>query len=151
MLLLRGATRCRARGCSMRNRFNTCSSCEEQLYRFGFSPVSTEFQYMLLLRGATFVREQHSGDILVSIHAPLARSNVWGTCWMKAGRCFNTCSSCEEQQFVLPGGYTREEFQYMLLLRGATFKPVFALFPPSCFNTCSSCEEQRAPADGTER
>ena len=112
----RGSGVCRAR-C-----FNTCSSCEEQLGRgFRLSPETGfqymlllrgatysgwrrrtcgEFQYMLLLRGATDPVMEEFWNIYVSIHAPLARSNG------------------------IPAITSMEEpFQYMLLLRGATIKP----------------------------
>ena len=79
------------------------------------------FQYMLLLRGAT--RSQSSCIIIlhVSIHAPLARSNLLDALDHLSGNGFNTCSSCEEQ---------RDESR-----RGAEHS--------EGFNTCSSCEEQR--------
>ena len=141
MLLLRGATR-PCMSWAYRRGFNTCSSCEEQLY---------------LLHG--------------SVEIP----------------SFNTCSSCEEQLRGQPNEMTQYMFQYMLLLRGATwFSPVIgprenafqymlllrgATMSRSCkimvgdvsihaplarsnavqagvhqriqrFNTCSSCEEQ---------
>ena len=106
------------------------------------TPVNRiKFQYMLLLRGAT---------------------------WLEIGmltsyQSFNTCSSCEEQliclkligiklmfqYMLLLRGATRSvrssagrgAFQYMLLLRGATFTTARSLLAGS-FNTCSSCEEQ---------
>ena len=59
-------------------------------------------------------------EFIVSIHAPLARSNsVEGKIRIELS-CFNTCSSCEEQP--------RSEIGDKLHL---------------CFNTCSSCEEQQ--------
>ena len=123
-------------------RFNTCSSCEEQLFvcvgkaagaivsihaplarsntivntlpfralfqymlllRGATSPVrftswNAAFQYMLLLRGATRVKHLCKCKPVVSIHAPLARSN----------------------QAARPRIST-PPFQYMLLLRGATW------------------------------
>ena len=59
--------------------------------------VNKMFQYMLLLRGATDDMINGYRDDVVSIHAPLARSNS------------NPGHSCGM-------GW----FQYMLLLRGAT-------------------------------
>ena len=55
--------------------FNTCSSCEEQRSPASFLPMTSTFQYMLLLRGAT--KKDSAGRFAgkVSIHAPLARSN----------------------------------------------------------------------------
>ena len=102
-------------------RFNTCSSCEEQLHAKSGSTSLCMFQYMLLLRGATRM-------------AALSA--------------------------------TMRLFQYMLLLRGATDPPSLSgvvgdvsihaplarsNYTPSAltirasgFNTCSSCEEQPA-------
>ena len=121
--------------------FNTCSSCEEQHLSLTCCPSPQEFQYMLLLRGATgiyyityrqkqfqymlLLRGATSADLHrfvkndVSIHAPLARSNqLLHNIALDILR-FNTCSSCEEQLITT---WRRN---------GNT-----------CFNTCSSCEEQ---------
>ena len=64
-----------------RNSFNTCSSCEEQLDISSSADDKSLFQYMLLLRGATKTLRFESGFDVVSIHAPLARSNrsLWDT------------------------------------------------------------------------
>ena len=99
MLLLRGATHVTRRPKTLRKRFNTCSSCEEQLDGIGYQyakPIKVSihaplarsnsktagasmwalFQYMLLLRGATGPPVQSVRiPRAVSIHAPLARSN----------------------------------------------------------------------------
>ena len=56
-----------------------------------------QFQYMLLLRGATITSDMEDYMRAVSIHAPLARSNT-------------------EAEF----SEIEKMFQYMLLLRGAT-------------------------------
>ena len=101
------------------------------------------FQYMLLLRGATERLIAEGRVMVVSIHAPLARSNTFCTVcfvgtWvsihaplarsnvtqplnqsMSGG--FNTCSSCEEQRNGDSNPETKKKFQYMLLLRGATY------------------------------
>ncbi len=80
------------------NRFNTCSSCEEQLDRSALARLlayvsihaplarsnatapgataASVFQYMLLLRGATWRGWGKRRTKSVSIHAPLARSNL---------------------------------------------------------------------------
>ena len=106
------------------------------------------FQYMLLLRGATGPGLFCRGAGRVSIHAPLTRSNCMDflTVTMPT-RGFNTCSSCEEQQYDCPIHKAVCLFQYMLLLRGATF---FSHLSSAAtrFNTCSSCEEQQCRAAG---
>ncbi len=80
----------------------------------------TPFQYMLLLRGATESSSFRPILISVSIHAPLARSNCVAGSVAGDSRCFNTCSSCEEQRSCAE-----------------------TVNRASRFNTCSSCEEQR--------
>ena len=129
-------------------------------------------------------RGNHQRRVPVSIHAPLARSNNHRGENRHGYRCFNTCSSCEEQHTRLQTGapssvsihaplarsnsceiveFMRLMFQYMLLLRGATFSRSFSscvirfqymlllrgataqnrrATGAFCFNTCSSCEEQ---------
>ena len=57
--------------------FNTCSSCEEQQNRASVVPTLAGFQYMLLLRGATVRGKRLYACSAVSIHAPLARSNLF--------------------------------------------------------------------------
>ena len=106
--------------CTRRICFNTCSSCEEQLDDHNAGGLMIPFQYMLLLRGATACRlkttiarefqymlllrgatqSQFALPVVnvVSIHAPLARSNL-----------------------CVPQEITMSVFQYMLLLRGATY------------------------------
>ena len=85
--------------------------------------VSFEFQYMLLLRGATPAANDFQLFPVVSIHAPLARSNEHSRKMSDKALCFNTCSSCEEQQ--------RKNNGIDVL---------------NSFNTCSSCEEQLSPS-----
>ena len=102
--------------------FNTCSSCEEQLSE----------------------RVRLLPPLLVSIPAPLARSNIVGLGYPRAStfqyllllrgatrlcQChfrfrlrFNTCSSCEEQHGKIAIVNIKDKaFQYLLLLRGATY------------------------------
>ena len=123
--------------------FNTCSSCEEQLSGSSRSMSAFPFQYMLLLRGATFPTTQ-MGIMTLSF-------NTCSSCEeqlrsrrrpFRQLRRFNTCSSCEEQP-PARSGWTRcaSMFQYMLLLRGAT-EARQPRIPLGRFNTCSSCEEQ---------
>ena len=119
---------------------------------------------MLLLRGATCACPVVRCISEVSIHAPLARSNLSCSIVNLSVPSFNTCSSCEEQlgsirgdtiahkfQYMLllrgatsarQGAADTRVFQYMLLLRGATFCGVM-LKSKRRFNTCSSCEEQQ--------
>ena len=99
MLLLRGATACLCASHTKSSRFNTCSSCEEQPIEPLFCQKLHRFQYMLLLRGATDDFFVVPAEQFVSIHAPLARSNL-----RRVTRRPKTL-----------------RFQYMLLLRGATF------------------------------
>ena len=124
--------------------------------------VST-FQYMLLLRGATYRPVLRLAAEYVSIHAPLARSNEDELYRRVKTGGFNTCSSCEEQHTNAAITNAAYQFQYMLLLRGATLNPDYdsqaqlfqymlllrgATIPTQMFcrtggfNTCSSCEEQ---------
>ena len=120
MLLLRGATHMLIHNAHRSLRFNTCSSCEEQLRTCGRSIRRTWFQYMLLLRGATEDGVQGGFIVVVSIHAPLARSNFCFAFFSWFYICFNTCSSCEEQLEHFWQVIVSPLFQYMLLLRGAT-------------------------------
>ena len=99
MLLLRGATSLQSLPSIFRG-FNTCSSCEEQLAGLKYLRDLSVFQYMLLLRGATASAGSSLCSSLVSIHAPLARSNLMGLLHFSFFFCFNTCSSCEEQPSV---------------------------------------------------
>ena len=78
------------------------------------------FQYMLLLRGATASGNLKLKPVDVSIHAPLARSNISSLVIFTLRKRFNTCSSCEEQQPDTLDLLRATKFQYMLLLRGAT-------------------------------
>ena len=123
-----------------RNRFNTCSSCEEQLSEIEPFPCAVLFQYMLLLRGATVVRIGNKRFPGVSIHAPLARSNIVGS---SGTHFFNVSIHAPLARSNLARGYVgnKPEFQYMLLLRGAT-RYATSSMPSTGFNTCSSCEEQ---------
>ena len=101
---------------------------------------------MLLLRGATSKIPPCQYSPIVSIHAPLARSNMDGTPELPDANGFNTCSSCEEQ----PG------FHHFCLLIHDSFNTCSSCeeqlrdCPPTItresFNTCSSCEEQLSRA-----
>ena len=101
MLLLRGATRKSAHLCGPR-RFQYMLLLRGATCNQAGQPGRNKFQYMLLLRGATGCAYPPSSKWSVSIHTPLARSN--GSSWHQGGRvkCFNTCSSCEEQLRTYP-------------------------------------------------
>ena len=64
MLLLRGATFLFFMLVLAMERFNTCSSCEEQQSLKKADIKRTLFQYMLLLRGATYLFRRLSDDLL---------------------------------------------------------------------------------------
>ncbi len=99
---------------------------------------------MLLLRGATEARGVYAEGFVVSIHAPLARSNRGLGC-LRRGLCrFNTCSSCEEQPVRTVAGISHRRFNTCSSCeeqQGFIAEGVQTIR----FNTCSSCEEQRAP------
>ena len=144
--------------------FNTCSSCEEQLAGIQSLTALPLFQYMLLLRGATNIGNADVLGARVSIHAPLARSNTGDIFISMFARCFNTCSSCEEQHVSAPFEVTGLPVSIHAPLARSNFTRAAILNPslvsihaplarsngsvpsPSRrtlrFNTCSSCEEQ---------
>ena len=102
--------------------FNTCSSCEEQPYRKPLmsSPMprfntcsSCEEQRNFLCNRFT---------IYVSIHAPLARSNLYRDAKTKTARMFQYMLLLRGATPTLGYSPSNYEFQYMLLLRGATQK-----------------------------
>ena len=100
-------------------RFNTCSSCEEQRGTVNSSGRSLRFQYMLLLRGATIKKYGMGRYDGVSIHAPLARSNFEP--YVQALRdlvSIHAPLARSNSTFLTSAGSL--QFQYMLLLRGAT-------------------------------
>ena len=100
-----------------------------------------EFQYMLLLRGATpmFLQPRRCMPFQYML---LLRGATPADTHPSADHCsFNTCSSCEEQHFSLDKFPADFLFQYMLLLRGATYVRLGNTYFIG-FNTCSSCEEQ---------
>ena len=119
MLLLRGAT-APVRKTAAIFRFNTCSSCEEQLEKAYRLVFITEFQYMLLLRGATRSREKSSRTVTFQYMLLLRGATIIVYASSSNSSCFNTCSSCEEQLESANVQISSTGFQYMLLLRGAT-------------------------------
>ena len=103
--------------------FNTCSSCEEQ-HDGTYNSSSPVVSIHAPLARSNLALEHTHEHRAVSIHAPLARSNAKQRRKRAQKQRFNTCSSCEEQH-VAP------------LVVATTI----------CFNTCSSCEEQPLPND----
>ena len=119
MLLLRGATRTKCpraqdprvsihaplarsnkrerRAVTTVTRFNTCSSCEEQPAPFRSNPENEVVSIHAPLARSNSSSGGSSAGKVVSIHAPLARSNRCASTVGRRVRCFNTCSSCEEQ------------------------------------------------------
>ena len=122
--------------------FNTCSSCEEQLPRLLARLAGRSFNTCSSCEEQPDATECSPFASYVSIHAPLARSNLASGRPERVFTSFNTCSSCEEQPFgeervevefcvsihaplarsnrIRPNKYYLQQFQYMLLLRGAT-------------------------------
>ena len=99
--------------------FNTCSSCEEQPGSASLKSRMTRFQYMLLLRGATWNYLDSSERSKVSIHAPLSRSNEGGE--ILFFRAFVSIHAPLARSNDCPAvEHLVRMFQYMLLLRGAT-------------------------------
>ena len=120
MLLLRGATRWIGMRIELTESFNTCSSCEEQLYLFRRLSDDLLFQYMLLLRGATAVLFRKHRLRHVSIHAPLARSNLPNRKKCTVSRVSIHAPLARSNCKTRGNPVFRDWFQYMLLLRGAT-------------------------------
>ena len=144
--------------------FNTCSSCEEQQYHAEIVNVVVGFQYLLLLRGATSLAGGHKSDAMFQYllllrgatglcTAHRARTKFQYLLLLRgatfpdrtvncAGRGFNTCSSCEEQQ--KDDGRRKDNARFNTC-SSCEEQPLFKV---NCvtrygFNTCSSCEEQR--------
>ena len=127
MLLLRGATLRARRSRRSTRRFNTCSSCEEQRKTRSGKMQGSLVSIHAPLARSNYKTTKKTQNRRVSIHAPLARSNKSFVPSSPLCMSFNTCSSCEEQLSSVTRSANLETFQYMLLLRGATgtFQPVF--------------------------
>ena len=145
--------------------FNTCSSCEEQL------DSRRRYRQEYCFNTCSSCEEQQSVEqvlvyyYLVSIHAPLARSNLFAASDRSNGGKFQymlllrgatmgnrefTLRLLFQYMLLLRGAtFVRlrivfgVEFQYMLLLRGATDGVSAETIKTISFNTCSSCEEQQ--------
>ena len=73
------------------------------------------------MRGATLSLRAWLRPLLISIHAPHARSDHGHALHPHENGDFNPRSSCEERLSVLEQQCTRHLFQSTLLMRGATY------------------------------
>ena len=120
-LLMRGATQC------------WCHS---------LSPP--RFQSTLLMRGATDGLREVESRVLISIHAPHARSDI-----MRAG--FSRMRSIFQSTLLMRGAtaldkiqFYLDQFQSTLLMRGATGSAACHGVKLEYFNPRSSCEERQS-------
>ena len=97
---------------------------------------------MLLLRGATPEIFQISVRSVVSIHAPLARSNRLYCVGNRPRWRVSIHAPLARSNSQAWRDCSGNPFQYMLLLRGATGSGGAGTSAEHRFNTCSSCEEQ---------
>jgi len=80
-----------------KRRFNPRSPREERRVRAAYEEIDWWFQSTLPSRGATRPALRATGNIHVSIHAPLARSDRRHSTWEPAANCFNPRSPREER------------------------------------------------------
>ena len=166
LLLLRGATSIEFRFIIYFNLFQYLLLLRGATWHKCIVLPDSMFQYLLLLRGATgtykvVLNTQRFQYLLLLRGATFAARLKF-----RNRGSFNTCSSCEEQhhspifkkydRVSIPAPLARSnacpvefnikivQFQYLLLLRGATCIVCWILFIFFRFNTCSSCEEQLA-------
>ena len=119
MLLLRGAT--------------TFASPQSYLHRF---------QYMLLLRGATGTAwKAEMYKVLFQYMLLLRGATIACIRNISRTKCFNTCSSCEEQRRPRTAQALYASFNTCSSCE-EQLSFLFAFCSSICFNTCSSCEEQ---------
>ena len=83
-------------------------------------PNSMEFQSTLPLRGATQIYGKPHCVGIISIHAPLAGSDINPPYRQRQRRYFNPRSPCGERHVGDPFGVGLRAFQSTLPLRGAT-------------------------------
>ena len=100
--------------------FNPRSPCGERRAGNGGRADARGFQSTLPLRGATLFTVRDCGARLISIHAPLAGSDLCTTQMMMRCLDFNPRSPCGERQNALEWRGERCLFQSTLPLRGAT-------------------------------
>ena len=118
MLLLRGATR-----------------------QVTIKILRKRFQYMLLLRGATDALQRLDGEFDVSIHAPLARSNLFVDIPDPATAVsIHAPLARSNGDDAIALEWTNVSIHAPLARSNASLHPRSP--PAGCFNTCSSCEEQ---------
>ena len=125
-----------------------------------------EFQYMLLLRGATEGRGNVRNLLVVSIHAPLARSNVnhpahYAPIFVSIHAPLARSNGLMIRKGARPqvsihaplarsniAALTKELNKLVSIhapLARSNKTRVLQRWPQVCFNTCSSCEEQLEP------
>ena len=98
---MRGATSYARPTPARHTNFNPRSSCEERPFSAGLSTCSTKFQSTLLMRGATYRGVPYLAPVIISIHAPHARSDTRQRRARQMQRNFNPRSSCEERRLAL--------------------------------------------------
>ena len=109
----------------LNSNFNPRSSCEERLTQQRISARLKTFQSTLLMRGATRQIRSRQGFLVISIHAPHARSDRMASLLKITREDFNPRSSCEERRArIRLAGHPRH------------------------FNPRSSCEERLARSKG---
>ena len=96
---------------------------------------------MLLLRGATAPRVAFKRDLTFQ-YMLLLRGATRSRAFSSRIDCFNTCSSCEEQQGPLAPARNLHSVSIHAPLARSNSTPMPPHDTGTCFNTCSSCEEQ---------
>ena len=144
--------------------FNPRSSCEERLLRDIILVFVEQFQSTLLMRGATTQSTSIDVNLMISIHAPHARSDsmtatlrqitIFQSTLLMRGATHAGCRNAHVQQISIHAPHARSdkaatghptryfEFQSTLLMRGATTLATKLHRVYSHFNPRSSCEER---------
>ena len=116
-------------------------------YSYWISPSVQIFQSTLPLRGATIGGFQHFVPAEISIHTPLAGSDLLHAPCPAHRKYFNPHSPCGERRYGKAVEQTVWEFQSTLPLRGATSRPPSSSSPCRYFNPHSPCGERLKSAD----
>ena len=127
---------------------------------------SARFQSTLLMRGATLLFFHTVLSVLISIHAPHARSDIKSQLLLSKSSAFQSTLLMRGATYKFDAGYYNDLFQSTLLMRGATRAAFFLARPQEisihapharsdkhCHNDCgsipfsyfnprSSCEER---------